>query len=59
MLEQYPDVLVAKDLKAILPFGYNKIYKLLNTQTIKSVRVGKQYLIPKADFIKYLTSSEH
>ena len=55
MLEQYKDVLTIKDLKEILPIGTNNIYKLINTNTIKHIRVGNRILIPKVNLINYLT----
>lgn len=54
MLEKYNDVLTVKDLQKILPLGKNTIYRLLATNTIKNIKIGKKILIPKEFLIDYL-----
>lgn len=54
MLENYPDILTAKQLYEILPVGKNKIYSLLTNGKIKSIHEGNKYLIPKQCVIEYL-----
>lgn len=57
MLENYNDILTVKDLQKILPLGRNNIYKLLATNTIKNIKIGKKILIPKEFLIDYLKKS--
>lgn len=57
MLEEYKDVLSVKDLYNILPIGRNNIYKLLNSNAIKNIRVGNKIIIPKQYLIDFLQSA--
>ena len=53
-LEDYDDVLLPKDLQKILHIGRSTVYKLLANGTIKSIRIGSTYRIPKAYLENYL-----
>ena len=56
MFEEYPDVVAVNDLCRMLGGISRKLaYRLLATQEIKSVRIGRTYKIPKACVIEYLT----
>ena len=56
MFEEYPDVVAVNDLCRMLGGISRKLaYRLLTTQEIKSVRIGRTYKIPKACVIEYLT----
>ena len=55
-LKDYPDVLLPEECMAVLSVGRNTMYTLLKSGAISSVRVGKQYRIPKACLLKYLGS---
>ncbi len=57
MLEDYKDVLSVNDLYDILPIGRNNIYKLLNSNIIKNIRVGNKIIIPKQYLIDFLQSA--
>ena len=46
-LDNYPDVLTPEEAMKVLCIGRNKIYKLLQSGSIKSIKIGKQYRIPK------------
>lgn len=54
ILETYPDVLSPKDLTKILDVGKNTVYKLLTSNSIQNIKIGKNYKIPKLFLIKYL-----
>ena len=54
MLENYPDVLTSKELKEILFIGKNKLYELLSSNELKSVRVGRDWRILKSELIAFL-----
>ena len=47
-LEDYDDVLLPKDLQKILHIGRSTVYRLLSNGTIKSLKIGSSYRIPKA-----------
>lgn len=53
-LADYPDVLTPTECMSILSIGRNAIYKLLQDDVIKSVKIGKQYRIPKSSLENYL-----
>ncbi len=53
-LADYPDVLTPTECMNILSIGRNAIYTLLQNDVIKSVKIGKQYRIPKSSLENYL-----
>ena len=57
MLEDCKDVLSVQDLYDILPIGRNAVYKLLNNNTIKNIRVGNKIIIPKQYLIDFLQTA--
>ena len=46
-LENCPDVLTPEQLRKILNIGKDKTYEMLKNGTIKSIKIGKIYRIPK------------
>ena len=51
----YPDLLSTDQLQEILNIGKNTVYNLLKKGSIKSIKVGRNYKIPKPyifDFIQ-------
>lgn len=54
MLENYNEVLTVQELQEILPVGKNAIYNLLKSNTIKHIRVGNKFIIPKQNVINFL-----
>lgn len=57
LLVNYKDVLTFNELKELLNVGRTKTYQLLQDGTIKSMKVGTQYRIPKVCVINYLYSN--
>ncbi len=53
-LSDYPDVLTPSECQNILLVGRNTIYGLLQNNIIKSIKIGKQYRIPKSSLQNYL-----
>ena len=53
-LSDYPDVLTPTECMNILSVGRNAIYTLLQDDVLKSVKIGKQYRIPKSSLENYL-----
>ncbi len=53
-LADYPDVLTPTECMNVLSIGRNAIYTLLQNDIIKSVKIGKQYRIPKSSLQNYL-----
>lgn len=55
MFPDYPDVVSPEQLQKMLGgIGKTTAYKLLRGGKIKSVRLGRKYLIPKICVIEYL-----
>ena len=50
----YPDVVTPKEIQDMLRIGRNAVYELLKSGEIKSLRIGKKYIVPKSSVIKYL-----
>ena len=57
MFNKYPDVLEVEEVQEMLRLGRNAIYKLLKQGDIKSLRVGKKYIIPKTSVINFLSTA--
>lgn len=55
--EQLPLVLHVKDLPKILSVSHNTAYNLVRSGQIHSIRVGRNYLIPKDAVANYLLKS--
>ncbi len=54
MFSNYPDVISINELTTMLNISKNTAYSLLQSGAIKSIKVGKQYRIPKQFIIEYL-----
>lgn len=54
MFEKYNDVLTVNEACSALSIGKNKLYELLKSSTIKSIKIGKKYIIPKIYLIDYI-----
>jgi excisionase family DNA binding protein len=52
--EDLPELLTPKDLTEYLPLGRDAIYEALKSQTIRNVRVGQKFIIPKAALREFL-----
>jgi excisionase family DNA binding protein len=53
-LPNYEDVLLPKDVQKILHLGRNSVYRFLADGTIRSVRLGGKYLIPKENLRDFM-----
>lgn len=52
------DVITVKELSTILRIGINGTYALVRTGKIKSIRVGRQFRIPRKAVLEYLGQSD-
>ena len=52
----YPDVITVEDLQSILHIGRNTAYKILQDEMIKTVKIGKKYIIPKASVVNFVSA---
>lgn len=56
MFTAYPDIVNIFQLKEMLNIGINLAYRLVRDKTIPSLKVGREYKIPKRNVIYYLTN---
>lgn len=56
--EDYPDVLQAKHVRAILGISEAKAYEVLNSKKCPSITLGKRIIVRKEAFITYLIENE-
>lgn len=54
MFTSYPDVVNINQLKEMLGIGITLAYRLVKQNTIKSLKIGREYKIPKANIISFL-----
>jgi excisionase family DNA binding protein len=54
---EYADVVTVDELAEMLKIGRNTAYRLLNSNQIPSVRVGRQRRIRKADVAAFITKN--
>ena len=57
MFKDYPDVVRIEELQEMLHIGRNAAYDIVKDGKIKTIRVGKRYIIPKASVINFLESA--
>ena len=53
-LTEYGDILRPEDVQKILHVGRNTVYRYLAEGTIKSIRIGNQYRVPKLYLIDFI-----
>ena len=54
MFTAYKDVVTVKQLAEMLGIGITLAYRLVKQKTIQSIKVGREYKIPKHCVINYL-----
>ena len=57
MLRGYPDLMTPEQARAILQIGRGKMYKLIREQSLKTLRIGQNYRIPKAYLLDFLNEN--
>ena len=58
-LKKYPDVLSVPQASEALGVSSKTVYRLLNTGTIQSLKIGRSYRIPKIFLLRYLHILDH
>ena len=56
MFDNYNDVVTINDLQEMLHIGRSAAYTLLRENKIKTIKIGKRYIIPKLSVISFLSS---
>lgn len=54
MFEYYETLITPQEASDMIGCGMNSIYKLLNEQKIKALRVGRRWKIPKRAIQEYI-----
>ena len=54
---EYPDIVTVEDIQEMLRIGRNSVYDLLKKKSIKSITVGKKYIIPKQSVIDFVNTA--
>lgn len=54
MFTSYPDLLTIVQLKEMLGIGITLAYRLVRDNTIRALKIGREYKIPKVNVISYL-----
>ena len=57
MFTEYPDLVDIVQLRKMLGIGITLAYRLVRNNTIPSIKVGREYKIPKRNIIAYLTKN--
>lgn len=52
--EDLPDILTPKDIMTYLPIGRDATNQALQDGTIRSVRLGQKFIVPKAALLEFL-----
>ena len=55
-LDDLPVALRVEDLMPILGIGRNTAYELVRSGRLRSIRVGRQIRIPKAEVLRFLNT---
>lgn len=54
IFKNYPDVVTVEDLQNMLHIGRNTAYGILKDGAIKTIKIGKKYIIPKQSVIEFI-----
>ena len=54
LFDSYPDVVSIEEIQQMLRIGKNAVYQLLKDGAIKSIKVGKRYVVPKKYIVDFL-----
>ena len=58
IFKDYPDVLNVKQVSELLGVSTKTVYGLLKAEALVSLKVGREYRIPKVNVMKYLNILE-
>ena len=56
MFENYSDIVTTKQACEMLGLSKNSVLMLLKQGTIKTLKYGRKYLIPKQSLIEYISN---
>ena len=53
VLKEYPDILDVKQVSMLLGISTKTVYKLLRDGSLTSLKIGREFRIPKVNVMKY------
>ena len=56
MFEEYGDIVSVDDIMKMLHIGRSAVYSLLQNGMIRTVKVGRKYIIPKQSVTDFINS---
>jgi len=54
VFKEYPDVLDVKQVSKALGVSTKTVYKLLKNGTIESLKIGREFRVPKVNVMRYV-----
>lgn len=57
LFEEFPDIMTVPQVSQALGVGRAAVYKLIGSKSLKYVRIGNAYRIPKTALISFLEES--
>jgi len=54
VFKEYPDILDVKQVSKLLGVSTKTVYRLLREGTISSLKVGREFRIPKVNVMRYV-----
>ena len=54
ILADYPEILMPRDVQRILHISRSTLYKHLASGTIRAIKIGKSYRVPKRSLEEFL-----
>ena len=54
VFKEYPDILSVKQVSAMLNVSTKTIYRLLRMGIIESLKIGREFRVPKVNVMKYV-----
>ncbi|MCL2546154.1 MAG: helix-turn-helix domain-containing protein [Oscillospiraceae bacterium] len=54
VFKDYPDVLDVKQVSQLLSISTKTVYRLLRNGTIDSLKIGREFRVPKVNIMKYV-----
>ena len=54
VFKEYPDILDVKQVSQLLGVSTKTVYRLLKAETLVSLKVGREFRVPKVNVMKYL-----
>ena len=54
VFKEYPDVMDVKQVSSLLGVSTKTVYRLLREGTLDSLKIGREFRIPKVNVMKYM-----